>query len=452
MRASAWPEPVPRHIEPFAREEEPTAIATPRGAILVPPPPPPKSDADIFEPTAVDEEGGVLSRASLFGFTLRRKPSPVRDAAGKSIQMPALGPSHVRTLPLHTDSTFSGDGVDGAASSRSAFASARSCYEDLTPRSGARAAQREYLARMEAELGEGGVHHRRSQARPPNAASPSQPPALEAAAVAATYRAALRPASARVSHCEGKALIAVGGAAKDSTRSTAHSVTNPPASANPPSACAPSAVGPARSTQLSLWELCESDDHLAELKTRLARASLRQNGKAPSAGGAGRSHQPLSNVNVRSHHPKTLRTPLHVAAANGARNAVVALLQAGSEPAAICALGRTPLDEALDHEHWAVVKLLLWMYADSFAPLCAPGDDLLQPADDRPLGVTLPACGTGGWSWLAPNGQAEGWLPVHCLVVHVPRQPCDATTPPHASRRTLVKRKAEDSPRRNLFS
>ena len=366
----------------------------------------------------------MLSRASLFGFTLRRKPSPVRDAAGKSIQMPALGPSHVRTLPLHTDSTFSGDGVDGAASSRSAFASARSCYEDLTPRSGARAAQREYLARMEAELGEGGVHHRRSQARPPpTQPPPSQPPALEAAAVAATYRAALRPASARVSHCEGKALIAVGGAAKDSTRSTAHSVTNPPASANPPSACAPSAVGPARSTQLSLWELCESDDHLAELKTRLARASLRQNGKAPSAGGvSGRSHQPLSNVNVRSHHPKTLRTPLHVAAANGARNAVVALLQAGSEPAAICALGRTPLDEALDHEHWAVVKLLLWMYADSFAPLCAPGDDLLQPADDRPLGVTLPACGTGGWSWVGAERSGGGLAPRP-----LPRGACAAT-------------------------
>ena len=175
--------------------------------------------------------------------------------------------------------------------------------------------------------------------------------------------------------------------------------------------------------------MCESDDRIAELRAFLKRGEL----------------------NVHARHPDSQRTPLHFAAACGARAAVIALLQAESEPRAVCVDGRTPLDEAVASGHWGIVKLLLWMYADANAPpptgasslaAAAAGvsaasspcsslaaasfsgaspfadgvnvppradqpDGSLVANDGRVLGVILPACGAGVWSatcFEAPGG------------------------------------------------
>ena len=116
---------------------------------------------------------------------------------------------------------------------------------------------------------------------------------------------------------------------------------------------------------------------------------------------------------VNATDPVSRRTALHYAGSQGAHAVVVALLQAGSDARATCALGRTALDDAVAAEHWGVAKLLLWTSGDAHVAACgassawaAAGDGLcgnatppvrLEEADSRPLGVALPACGAAWW-------------------------------------------------------
>jgi hypothetical protein len=139
---------------------------------------------------------------------------------------------------------------------------------------------------------------------------------------------------------------------------------------------------------LSLWDLCERDER-DEVFSR-----VRAGGDA-----------------VHARHPESRRTPLHFAAASGARSVVIVLLQAGSEPRATCARGRTALDEAVDGSHWAVARLLLWMHTDGRGgnrthDQASAFRGGVIAADSRPLGVELPAYGKGRWT---PTPTPPSW-------------------------------------------
>jgi hypothetical protein len=409
------------------------------------------------EPTASEGEEGssIAVRMARFGWpAVKRRPSPCRPA-------PAMEPIRVSVPPLPKQpGPCEPSAVKSCAplAAQSAFASARSNYDDLTPRSGARAAQREYLARMEAQIQRAPSQGQpcssweaRAVPRPASSRSAAPSSSFDGAAKATVCYSgpsANAPTSARCAGtAAGTAASTVAGTAAGTVAGTA-ALPATTRGRTCSSARAPAAGWSGDATHLSFWELCESDEHLPELRRRLARQvgnSSSGAGPGESTAAFGRVRGPVGNVGVHSHHPETQRTPLHVAASCGARGVVVALLQAGSNPHALCAHGRTALEEAIASRHGRIVRLLMWMHADAeaapsvsalcFAPPEADNDIVssagrisptsiaagptLRPADDRPLGVTLPPCGSGYWSALPaePLGAQRTWASVEPSVI-----------------------------------
>jgi hypothetical protein len=232
------------------------------------------------EPTASEGEEGssIAVRMARFGWpAVKRRPSPCRPA-------PAMEPIRVSVPPLPKQpGPCEPSAVKSCAplAAQSAFASARSNYDDLTPRSGARAAQREYLARMEAQIQRAPSQGQpcssweaRAGPRPASSRSAAPSSSFDGAAKATVCYSgpsANAPTSARCAGtAAGTAASTVAGTAAGTVAGTA-ALPATTRGRTCSSARAPAAGWSGDATHLSFWELCESDEHLPELRRRLAR-------------------------------------------------------------------------------------------------------------------------------------------------------------------------------------